>query len=80
MLVLAEGRGRWAVSQKRMLWSVNPPIRYVAFHFRDRRGAASLRHKNRAATTVLVCDLTPYIRCDFRGRSKATIRYSLNTP
>ena len=30
------------------------PIRYVSLHFRDRSGAASVRHKNRAATTVLV--------------------------
>jgi len=45
-----------------------------------RRGAASLRHRNRAAATVLVCELKPYIRCDFRDGSKATIRYSVNTP
>ena len=36
------------------------PIRYVTLHFRDRRGAASLRHGNRAATTVLVCEQKPY--------------------
>ena len=30
------------------------PIRYVSLHFQDRSGAASVRHKNRAATTVLV--------------------------
>ena len=35
-------------------------IRYVTLHFRDGCGAASLRHKNRAATTVLVCEKTPY--------------------
>ena len=34
-------------------------IRYVILHFRDRRGAASLRRRNRAATTVLVCEQTP---------------------
>ena len=36
------------------------PIRYMTLHFRDRRGAASLRHGNRAATTVLVCEQKPY--------------------
>ena len=36
------------------------PIRYVTHHFRDRRGAALLRHRNRAATTVLVCEQKPY--------------------
>ena len=36
------------------------PIRYVTLHFRDRCGAASLRHKNWPATTVLVCEKTPY--------------------
>ena len=30
------------------------PIQYVTLHFRDRCGVASLRHKNRAATTVLL--------------------------
>ena len=35
------------------------PIRYVILHFRDRRGAASLRRRNRAATTVLVSEQTP---------------------
>ena len=35
------------------------PIRYVILHFRDRRGATSLRRRNRAAITVLVCEQTP---------------------
>lgn len=39
--------------------SVNT-IRYVTLPFRDRRGAASQRHINRAATTVLICELKPY--------------------
>ena len=30
------------------------PIRYVTLHFRNRPGAASLQHKNRASTTVPV--------------------------
>ena len=33
---------------------------YVTFHFRYQRGLASLRHKNHAATTVLVCDEKSY--------------------
>ena len=36
------------------------PLRYVTFYFRDQRGLASLRHKNHAATTVLVCDEKSY--------------------
>ena len=35
------------------------PIRCAALHFRDRRGVASLRHRNRATTTVLVCEQKP---------------------
>ena len=35
-------------------------IRYVTLHFWDRCGAASLRHRNRAATTVVVCWQKPY--------------------
>ena len=29
-------------------------------HFRDRLGTASLRYKNRAKITVLMCELKPY--------------------
>ena len=36
------------------------PIRYVTPHLRDRRVAASLCHKNCAATTVLVGESNPY--------------------
>ena len=36
------------------------PIRHVMLFFRDRRRAASLRHRNRAATTVLVCEQKQY--------------------
>ena len=35
------------------------PLRYVTLHFRDRRGAALLRHRNRAATTVFMCEQKP---------------------
>ena len=49
------------------------PIPYLTLHFRDRRDAASLRRRNRAATTVFVCEQKPYrlIRYDFRGGEKA---------
>ena len=30
------------------------PLRYVTLHFRDRRGTSSLRHRNRAATTMVM--------------------------
>ena len=46
-------------------------------HFRDRRGAASLRHRNRAATTVLMCEQKPYPVHGIRGGAK-DIRYRLN--
>jgi len=36
-----------------MVWIA---IRYVTHHFRDRRGAASLRYRNRAEITVLMCE------------------------
>ena len=37
------------------------PIRYVTLHFRDQRVAASLRHRNRAEITVLMCEQNPYL-------------------
>ena len=50
------------------------PVRYVTHHFRDRRVAASLRHRDGTATTVLICEQKPYPVYDFRG---ATKRYSV---
>ena len=35
-------------------------IRYVNHQFRDRRCAASLRYRNRAVITVLLCEQKPY--------------------
>ena len=35
-------------------YSVNTPIQYVTLHFRDRYGAALLRHRNRAATKIFI--------------------------
>ena len=35
------------------------PVRYVTL-LRDRRGAVSLRHRNRAEITVLVCEQKTY--------------------
>ena len=46
------------------------PLRYVMLHFRDRRGAPSLRHRNRAAMNVLTCEQKPY-QYDFRGGKEA---------
>ena len=46
------------------------PLRYVTLHFRDRRGAASLRYRNRAQITVL-CEQKPYIRYGFRAGARA---------
>ena len=44
--------------RKAISYSVNIYPHYVTLLFRDRRGAASLRHRNRA-TTVLVCEQKP---------------------
>ena len=44
----------------------------MTLHFRDRRGAALLRYRNRAEITVLMCDMV------FVPTTKA-IRYSMNT-
>ena len=35
-------------------------IRYVKVFFQGRRGAASLRYKNRAEITVVMCEQKPY--------------------
>ena len=40
--------------RKAVRYSVNTPIRYVTLHCRDRRGVASFRHRNLAATTVFM--------------------------
>ena len=40
-----------------ILWT---SIRYLTLHFRDRCGAASPRHRNRATTTVLMCEQKPH--------------------
>ena len=37
------------------------PIRYVTLHSSDRRGVASLRYRNRAQITVLMCKQKPYL-------------------
>ena len=41
---------------------MNTTVQYVTLHFRDRQGAASLPHRNRAAT------MRSPIRYEFRGR------------
>ena len=47
------------------------PLRYMTLHFRDRRGAALLRYRNRAKITVLMCEQKPYIRYGFRAGARA---------
>ena len=37
------------------------PIPYVKLHFRDRRGGASLRYRNRAEVIVLIYEQKPYL-------------------
>ena len=53
------------------------PTRYVTLHFRDQRGAASLRHRHRAEITSLCVNRSP-IRYDFCASENA-IQYSANT-
>ena len=53
----------------------HPLVQYVTLHFRDWRGAASLRHENRAEITVLLCEQNP-IRCGFRAGGKAVWYFS----
>ena len=55
---------------------VSTSIRYVTLYFRDRRGAASLRHINLAALPIFCMNRSP-IRNDFCGGAKA-IQHSLN--
>ena len=52
------------------------PIRYVTIHFQDRRGAASLRYRNRSEISVLCVNKSP-IRYGFRAGARA-IRYSVD--
>ena len=40
---------------------VSTAILYVTLHFRDLRSAASLRFRNRAEITVLMCGQKPYL-------------------
>ena len=46
------------------------PIRYVTLHFRYRGNVVSLRHRNRSATIVLVCEQKPFpVRFSWRRES-----------
>ena len=51
-------------------------IRYVKIHFQDRRGAASLRYRNRAKITVLMCEQKPY-SVWFSGRRKSYLVWNI---
>ena len=62
---------------------VTEPIRYVVLHFPDRRGAArrgaaSLRHRNGAKITVLMCEQKPH--SVWFSYLRKGIRYSVNIP
>ena len=53
-----------------VLWCGTDSIRYVTLHFRDQRYTASLRYRNRAEITVLVCERKPYpvlFSCRFKS-------------
>ena len=55
------------------------PTRYVTLHFRDQRGAASLRHRHRAEIYTSLCLNRSPIRYDFCASERA-IHYSANIP
>ena len=60
-------------------------IRYVTLHYKHRKGAASLRYRNHAEITVLMCEQKPYaIGCRVGARAiwylrPNTIRLSKST-
>ena len=49
----------------------------MTLHFTDQGGAASLRYRNRAEITVVMCEQKPYIRYGFVAGAKA-VRCSVN--
>ena len=49
------------------------PIRYVTSHFRDRRGPASICHRNRAEIISFMCEQKPY-PVWFSCRHKSSLR------
>ena len=51
---------RIALRREKLIGIVRTPIQYVTLHFRERRGVASLRHRNGAKITVPVCEQKPY--------------------
>ena len=52
----------------RYIYIMYTPIRYVTFHFRDRRVTVSLRYRIRAEiTAVLICVQKPYPEYGFRA-------------
>ena len=53
------------------------PTRYETLHFRDQRGAASLRHRHRAEIYTSLCLNRSPIRYDFCASERA-IHYSAN--
>ena len=55
---------------KKLPSTVWTSIRYVIFHLTDRRGVASLRHRNRAKITVFMCERKPYLVRFSRRRKK----------
>ena len=54
---------RIALRREKLIGIVRTPIRYVTLHFRERRGVASLRHRNGAEITALMCEQKPYLVC-----------------
>ena len=55
---------------------VGTPMRYARHHFRDWHGAASLRYKNHAEITSLMCEQKPY--GFFVGANQLVVTSSVN--
>ena len=53
-------------------------IRKVILHPQDQRGVASIRYRNRAEITVLVCEQKPYPEWCLRAGASWAIPYSVN--
>ena len=50
----------FSCQSEKLSGTVRKLIRYVTFHLRDRRDAASLHYRNRSETTALMCEQKPY--------------------
>ena len=67
----------FSYQSEKVFGTVRKLIRYVTFHLRDRRDAASLHYRNRSEITFLMCEQKPY-PVWFSCRRKRYPVYSVN--